>query len=178
MTAFFTDLAKRFSDRPKRPLRPYMIIGITAVAVLVSGVGSALSSRWEFALNETESLPNWAFMVDKTDRTPIRGDYFVFVPPANPYYPSGMRFTKKVVGVPGDVVTVTLGRDFFINGQFVGHAKERSKRGDIAVMSAPGVIPAGHYFMVTPHPDSLDSRYKMIGLIDQSRLVGKASPVM
>ena len=178
MTAFFTDLAKRATSSGKRPLKPHTIIAITAVAVLISGVGTALSSRWGFALNETESLPNWAFAVDKADRAPKRGEYFVFVARANPYYPAGMQFTKKVVGVPGDIVTVTASRDFFINGQFVGHAKERSKRGDIAVMSDPGVIPAGHYFVVTPHPDSLDSRYKMIGLIDHSRLVGKASPVM
>lgn len=178
MTAFFTKVVRRATAPSKRPLKPYMIIGFTAAAILISGVGTALSSRWEFALNETESLPNWAFMVDKTDHSPVRGEYFVFVPPANPYYPAGFRFTKKVVGVPGDVVTVTPGRDFFINGQFVGHAKERSKRGEPAEMSAPGVIPADHFFMVTPHPDSLDSRYKMIGLIEQSHLVGKASPVM
>jgi conjugal transfer pilin signal peptidase TrbI len=45
-------------------------------------------------------------------------------------------------------------------------------------MSEPGVIPPGHYFMTTPHKDSLDSRYKMIGLIDTKRLVGRVTPVM
>lgn len=147
------------------------------VAVVLSGLGFSIGRDYQFGLNETESLPNWGFLVNKTIKVPHRGDYFAFVAPPNPYYPAGQVFTKHVVGVPGDVVTVK-GRDFYVNGVFIGTAKTHSKTGAVAVMSDPGVIPAGHYFMNTPHPDSLDSRYKMIGLIGTERLVGKAEPVM
>lgn len=164
------------SERKKKHKAPLYILAI-AGGILFSTLGFEISKSYGFALNETESLPNWAFAVDKTKKVPARGDYFVFVAPANPYYPAGMQFIKQVAGVPGDVVT-TKGRDFYINGQYVGRAKERSKKGDTVEMNAEGVIPAGKYFVVTPHPDSLDSKYRLIGLIDQSRFVGRATPVL
>jgi conjugal transfer pilin signal peptidase TrbI len=126
---------------------------------------------------ETESLPNWAFMIDRHKLEPKRGDYFAFVAPPNRYYPPGFRFTKQVVGVPGDLVTVE-GRTFSINGKRVGIAKTADKEGRPVEAAPPGIIPAGHYFVITPSPDSLDSRYRIIGLIPKSRLVGQAFPVM
>lgn len=169
-------ISSAFSS-PVRKRKAHLYILAVAGGLLLATVGTELSKNYGFALNETESLPNWAFAVDKTVKVPARGDYFVFVAPANPYYPAGMQFIKQVAGVPGDVISIR-GRDFFINGQFVGHAKERSKKGDPVEMNDAGVIPDGKYFVVTPHPDSLDSKYRLIGLIDQSRLVGRASPVM
>lgn len=154
-----------------------LILWAGVATIALANLGVAIGNRYQFALNETDSLPNWAFFIDKSEKSPLRGQYFEFVAPPNPYYPSGFRFTKHVVGVPGDVVTVQ-GRAFFINGRSVGTAKPADKAGRPAVMSAPGVIPAGHYFMVTPSQDSLDSRYALIGLIDASRLVGRAYPVM
>jgi len=40
-----------------------------------------------------------------------------------------------------------------------------------------GVIPEGHYYMYAPHPDSLDSRYSMVGLIGQPLILGKTIPI-
>ena len=143
----------------------------------LSGIGTAVGEQYQFALNETESLPNWAFMIDRHKLEPKRGDYFAFVAPPNRYYPAGFRFTKQVVGVPGDFVTVE-GRTFSINGKRVGIAKTADKEGRPVEAALPGIIPAGHYFVTTPSPDSLDSRYRIIGLIPKSRLVGQAFPVM
>lgn len=166
------------SLKPKLTKRKAGLIlwAVVATAVL-SNLGVAIGNRYQLALNETDSLPNWAFFIDKSNTTPVRDQFFEFVAPSNPYYPDGFRFTKHVVGVPGDVVTVK-GREFFINGRSVGIAKPTDKAGHPAAMSQPGTIPPGHYFMVTPSTDSLDSRYAMIGLINTSRLVGRAYPVM
>ncbi|MBP2160573.1 MULTISPECIES: signal peptidase I [Asticcacaulis] len=153
------------------------IIWAIAAALALSQVGTAIADDYQFFLNETDSLPNWAFWVDKNHTEPRRGDYFAFVPPANPYYPPSFRFAKQVVGVPGDHVTIR-GRDFYINGQFAGTAKTHDQQGTPVQMSAPGTIPAGRYFVVTPHKDSFDSRYAIIGLIDRKMLVGKAYPVL
>ena len=148
-----------------------------ALALSLSGIGAAIGEQYQFALNETESLPNWAFVIDRHKLDPKRGDYFAFVAPPNRYYPAGFRFTKQVVGVPGDVVTVE-GRVFSINGKPVGAAKPADKEGRPVAMATPGTIPAGHYFVSTPSVDSLDSRYRIIGLIPKARLVGQAFPVM
>lgn len=158
--------------------------GALALTALAAGILalSALgdfSKSYGFAINETESLPNWGFWLDKDVKgmTWRHGDYVAFVSPDNPYYPHNMIFVKKILGVPGDVVS-HQGRDVFINGHFVGHAKERSKTGQVAEIGDVGVIPAGRYFVGSDHPDGLDSRYKMIGLIELKRLVGKGTPVM
>ncbi len=169
------------SNPPRVPLSTKMkavrIVWAVIGALLLVQAFGVIHNRWEFGFNETESLPFWAFVVDKSHKAPQRGDYFQFLCPPNPYYPANSKFVKHVMGVPGDLVTIR-GREFFINGVSVGIAKERSQTGRVAVMAQPGVIPAGHYFMSAPHKDSLDSRYAMIGLIDQRRLVGIARPVM
>lgn len=157
--------------------RAGVVLWALVATALLSRLGAAVGERYQLSLNETDSLPNWAFIVDKNQKAPARGDHFAFVAPPNPYYPTGFRFTKIVAGVPGDIVAVH-GRSFFINGRYVGDAKTADKEGRPAVASPAGVIPADHYFMVTPSRDSLDSRYRLIGLIDKSRLVGRAYPVM
>ena len=40
--------------------------------------------------------------------------------------------------------------------------------------SASGVIAVNDYFMATPHPDSLDSRYALSGNIPLADIIGKA----
>ncbi|UDF05765.1 S26 family signal peptidase [Asticcacaulis sp. AND118] len=77
----------------------------------------------------------------------------------------------------GDEVVVR-GRDFYINGRFVGQAKTHDQKGAAVQMSTSGLIPPDKYFVVTPHRDSFDSRYALVGLIDRKALIGKAYPVL
>lgn len=170
--------SQRLADWLRTPRARAIVLLWGAVLTLgLSGIGSVIGEQYQFALNETESLPNWAFMIDRHKLEPKRGDFFAFVAPPNRYYPAGFRFTKQVVGVPGDVVTIK-DRQFSINGKPVGIAKTADKEGRMVEMAAPGVIPEGRYFVSTPSPDSLDSRYRIIGLIPKARLVGQAFPVM
>ena len=60
-------------------------------------------------INTTESLPNWAFFIDK-HRRPQRGDFVVFTPPVTPiitahFGQKSAPFAKRVYGMPGDFVT-------------------------------------------------------------------------
>lgn len=157
--------------------RAILLLWGLVLTIALSGIGTAVGEHYQFALNETDSLPNWAFLIDRHQLDPRRGQYFAFVAPPNHYYPAGFRFTKQVIGVPGDVVAVE-GRRFLVNGRSAGMAKAADREGRPVEMSAPGIIPQGFYFVSTPSPDSLDSRYRVIGLIPKSRLVGRAFPVM
>jgi conjugal transfer pilin signal peptidase TrbI len=75
--------------------------------------------------------------------------------------------------MPGDVVT-RIDRDFFINGSHVGRAKPFSRQ-DVPLEPGPtGTLPAGRYYVRAPHPDSLDSRYRLTGWISQSQIIGRA----
>jgi len=155
------------------------LLGLLAMlaVILMFHWGQQALARYRFAHNQTESLPNWAFIADQFNRVPQRGQMVAFVPPETQFYPVGMVFCKIVAGVPGDRVEVR-GRDFFVAGKFIGRAKTHSKAGVAVAPLAPGVIPRDHYFVYTPHVDSLDSRYAVIGLVPKARVLGVAKAVM
>jgi len=125
-----------------------------------------------FALNLTESLPGTIFLVEK-DVMPRRFELIAFRWEPNWPYPHGTIFVKKLIGVPGSIVTAK-GRDFFVDGITVGYAKERAKTGEPLKIGPVGEISSRHYYVSGTHPDSLDSRYLLTGWIDQNQIVGKA----
>jgi len=150
--------------------------GGSFAALAVVGAGQ-WTSRYNFAVNETNSLPNWAYVTDLANRAPRRGDLVNFVAPDNRYYPRGARFVKHAWGVPGDVVT-RVDRTYFVNGRNVGVAKPFSQTGAATAPGPVGIIPPHHYYVGTPSKDSLDSRYRDIGWIDAGRIVGVARPIL
>lgn len=159
-----------------RARRVLMLSALLALILLGRGAADT-AARWRFSINMTDSLPNWAFVVDLRDRRPDRGELVAFAPPPNRWFAPGAVFTKQVAGVPGDAVE-RHGRDFYVAGRFVGQAKPVSKDGTPTSLGPVGTIPPGRYFVVTGHPDSLDSRYAEIGWIDTSRILGVARPVL
>lgn len=157
--------------------RRVLVLSGLLVALLAARGLADVAARWRFSVNLTDSLPNWAFLVDRHDRAPERGQLVAFAPPPNPWFRPGAIFAKEVVGVPGDVVE-RRGRAFWIGGRFVGRAKDRARDGSPVEPGPVGVIPAGRYFVMTDHPDSLDSRYAEIGWIGRDRIIGVARPVL
>lgn len=123
-------------------------------------------------INVTDSLKDKAFLTVKGNFTPERGDKISYRWHGGGGYPEGSMFVKIVRGVPGDVVS-RKGQDFFINDEYVGTAKEISRTGKPLEAGPVGTIPPGHYFVSTPHPDSLDSRYAITGWIKQEAIRGK-----
>jgi conjugal transfer pilin signal peptidase TrbI len=133
-----------------------------------------LTTRVGYAKNITTSMPYKHFLVMFSNNIQ-RGDLVSFkAPPGSGY--DGLNITKKVVGIPGDVVT-TENRDIFINGKYIATAKEFSKQGNPLQVFSGGIIPANHYFVWVKHPDSYDSRYQEIGLIDEKSVVGISYPL-
>lgn len=146
----------------------------SAASIALLGAGlAALPNDLRVGLNATDSLPGLVYVVRAGVLPASRGEAVAFRPPENRFYPERMVFVKKVLGLPGDHVTRT-GRNFFINGEYVATAKRRARSGELLPPGPVGVIPAGAYFVWTPHPDSYDSRYEDIGWIPAERLVGRA----
>lgn len=157
---------------------------IYAVVGLAWAAHSAIS-EWRqnhaFLINATDSLPNWAFLIEN-DRTPERGQYVFFNPPrsalvARHFGAEPSMFGKIVYGAPGDVVT-RRGRTFYVEGRPVAVAKERSKDGEPLALGPTGTLPPGCYFVGTPHRDGFDSRYGEIGWICRERLVGVGTAIL
>ncbi len=130
-----------------------------------------------FAVNVTESLPAKVFLVLKWDHNPKPGELVAFRWTGSKPYPSGLMFVKIVGGVGGDEVSRT-NREYAVNGRGIGTAREYGSRGPMAgvplALGPTGTIPSGHFFVYTPHPQSLDSRYELLGWVRQDQVVGRA----
>ncbi|HEY8521238.1 MAG TPA: signal peptidase I [Gammaproteobacteria bacterium] len=125
---------------------------------------------------------------------PERGDVIVFKLPSDP----SVNYIKRVVGLPGDVVTYQQGtKQLTINGKEVPLELKGAYEGDPGLEIAreklgehehfvlltrgrlsPGgtyVVPEGHYFVMGDNRDnSRDSRFDGVEFIPEDRLVGKA----
>jgi conjugal transfer pilin signal peptidase TrbI len=153
------------------------VVALLCLGVFAFKAGEGTLARYRFGLNVTESLPHWAFITDRGDREVGRGDLVEFVAPETPYYPAGQHFVKRVAGVAGDVVE-RWGDRIMVAGRDVGRVKPTDSRGRPVEPGPTGVIPAGRLFVVGDNPDSLDSRYALIGLIPAERVVGQAEPIL
>lgn len=165
----------------RRYWRRWAAIGLLSVGWAGHSALASWGNEHGLLINTSESLPNWAFFVEK-NLAPQRGDYVVFAPPktdlvvghfgANP-----AAFTKLVYGIAGDVVE-HRGREVVVNGMVVGKMKPRTKKGEPLTAGPTGMIPQGCYYVGTPHPDGFDSRYADIGFVCGRQLAGTGVPIL
>ena len=142
-------------------------------AVGLAGVGLWVSTAWfTYSVALTHSLPGHVYAI-KRDAPVQKGDLVAFRWHGGATYPAGTTFIKVVMGGPGDVVK-RAGNEFWVNGQYIGVAKPKSKAGVPLTPAEPGVIPEGQMFVDTPSPDSLDSRYALSGNVKNYEVIGKA----
>lgn len=133
-------------------------------------------------VNWTPSVPYSIVYVDYFDRTLSRGDLIVYSfegQAAERDYP-GLRhqpFFKRVVGLPGDAVTVR-DREVFVNGRPVGRAKTHTFDRRPLEPIEPIVIPSGFLYVQGTSPDSFDSRYRGSGLVRQADVKAKVRPLV
>lgn len=130
-----------------------------------------------FAINLSDSLDGSVFLIEK-GRQPVLGDYAAFLFAGDHPFPPGTRLLKQIAGQEGTQVTVSPrrggGADYFVDGRFAGTAKPRAKAGFTLLPGPTGVIPASHFYMMAPHPDSFDSRYALLGWVPQEQIIGRA----
>ena len=169
----------RFWTETRR--RVYGVVAVFAIGMSVYTALGEWRENHSFFINETESLPNWAFVLDNK-HFPARDQLILFRAPLTPlvvahFGANPATFTKIAYGVGGDRVT-RVGRTFFVNGREIAVAKERSKRGEPLALGPTGIIPRGCYFVGTPHKDGFDSRYAAIGWPCSDRVVGTGSAIL
>jgi conjugal transfer pilin signal peptidase TrbI len=124
--------------------------------------------------NITQSLPYVVVWLDRA-ATPMRGDLVVYRFEGEELMQvrKGQRFFKRIVGMPGDQVSVE-GRRVLVNGSEVGSAKQMTLDGHRLEPLAAGVIPPGYYYVQGTHAMSFDSRYRASGLVHASQILGTA----
>jgi conjugal transfer pilin signal peptidase TrbI len=144
--------------------------GITYLLLLLAA--GLFQAHFALGLNASPSLPHRLFLIHKGE-LPQRGEYVAFRWGGGGPYPAGVTFVKVIAGMAGDAVTRT-DRDFFVNGTPVGQAKTVSRQGIPLELGPTGILPAGRYYVRAPHPDSLDSRYRLTGWISDAQIIGRA----
>ena len=150
----------------------WVLVSLVAVVVL-------FYDNFCFAKNITPSLPQKYWLIAK-GKTPKRGNYICFTlseeTAKKNNLPSSIKFTKQVIGVEGDNITLK-NRDFYINDKYVATAKTHSLKGEPLTPSSEGVLGKGQYYVFTPHKDSFDSRYQKMGWVNQEQIIGVAYPL-
>lgn len=151
---------------------------VTSVLITVSiyCLLSMVGDKYGIGINQSPSLPEKLFFLDKKERSFDRGDYIMFKRKDLAGFDKAT-FVKRVAGISGDKVTIE-GNKFFINGIYIDQAKEKKLTGEKTTLSKEGIIPQGKYFVYATHKDSFDSRYDAMGLISESDVVGRAYPIM
>ena len=130
--------------------------------------------------NVTPSLPYRIVLQLPYAGTPlVRDDLVIYSANLSKFLdlPGNAALFKRVKGLPGDVIRVEE-RKVYVNGIYVGRAKERSVRGQVLEPIAPGVIPDGMVYVAGDAADSLDSRYAQQGLVPVKAIRSKVVPLV
>jgi conjugal transfer pilin signal peptidase TrbI len=88
----------------------------------------------------------------------------------------GEGFVKFLIGVPGDRVEVVADEVTLHTRKgplAMGRCKPVSRAGVPLVPISSQRIPEGYVYVWAPHPDALDSRYAVMGLVPVSSIVGR-----
>lgn len=156
----------------KKRFTIYVIFAICfgfLIATLSNGIAG-----YSIAFNTSNSLNGKVYLINTNDKRVEKGTLIAFVAPKTKYYPNYNRFIKYTWGVAGDEVSFKEDGTFLINGKVKGVAKSMTKAYEPLEHAEAGLIPKGKFFVGTPHKDSFDSRYKLIGNIDEKNIIGRA----
>lgn len=157
-------------DSVLRPIKTALWVALVPLCVIA---GLWITDQ-RLVFNSSHSLPGYVYLI-QVGVMPTTGEFIAFNPPPNPHISRG--FIKMVGGVGGDFVHAE-GRDYYIDGQFMGHSKEETLKGHKLEPGPVGVICEGCFYVYTPHKDSYDSRYKDIGWIAPSNVIGRAVRIL
>lgn len=124
----------------------------------------------EPSLHDTELIlvDKWTYRFHQ----PTRGDVVVFVAPPNP----SQDYIKRIIGLPGDVITIQDTR-VFVNGKQLNEFYVKPQnQGDPYPPFTNRIIPPGAYFVLGDNRNgSSDSRDW--GCVPQNNIIGRAALV-
>ena len=141
----------------------YIILSLGIVLFITSFKTSIL-------FNQSDSLPRKIYFLVK-DSNWEKGD-LVAINNFATQYTKDQHFTKRVVGVAGDLIKF---KDdwVFINDKKIAKLKAKTKDNKKLNPIREQMIPQQYFFVIAEHKDSFDSRYQEFGLVNQAYIEGK-----
>ena len=147
--------------------------------ILLVALYGVIHANYRLAINQTPSLPYTLFLIclDKKVET---GGFIAFKWHNGDPYPNGYIFTKRLLAGPGNIVT-KKGRDFTVGdrtlvGKEVGLSLKKLFP-NYELHDGINTIQVDKYFVAGDHEYSLDSRYNLLGLVDEKDVIGRAYPI-
>jgi len=142
-------------------------------SLIMTGCGTLMAlDQLDIVVNGSDSLAGAAYIMWEQPRFLDHGTIVAAKMPAPLEERFGEHvFVKRIGGMPGDVIEVTVDGTACIEADCYPPMLK-----DGVPVSAPieaQVIPEGYYALVGDAPDSLDSRYDVIGLMPEDQLVGR-----
>lgn len=152
-------------------------------------------SKYNLSFNQSPSMKGRVFLIAKNSLPQEYKDVVIFKTKEDSFkdvgedkYPKAHKSKlKEVIGFYGDIIDVKKSIEdrnnhIYINGRDYGIIKEYSLKGE-RLLPITGIdkritIPKDYYFVYTPHKDSYDSRYKSVGLIHKSQIIGRAYEIL
>jgi conjugal transfer pilin signal peptidase TrbI len=168
-----TTIAASPEARLARTIRRGLPALLVVLAVMLS-----LGTRYRIAINDQvdKCLPPYTvFLVDRHDRTLERDGLYAFLAGERmaPFFPMQMEVIKRVVGLPGDRVSVTP-ETTRVDGRTVGEGLALA--GTLGTPAAQFVrevvVPADAVWIMGATRDSFDSRYW--GSLPRHQIIGRA----
>ena len=149
-----------------------IVLGVTG---LVTAALFFLLAEGTLVLNGSTSLSHTGYIMLRWPQMLSRGVYVAFAPPARlADHFEGVSFIKRIVGVAGDRV-VSDGARVCIAGTCRELLPDLRADGVLAL--EVGVIPEGFIAVFGDSPDSLDSRYAVVGLVPTTDVQAAGIPV-
>ncbi|RKT45622.1 signal peptidase I [Thiocapsa rosea] len=165
------------ADTPAARLARTIRHGLPVLLLILASM-LYLGTRYRIAIDDQvdKCLPPYTvFLVDRHDDAIARDGLYAF--PAGermaPFFPMQMQVVKRVVGLPGDTVSVTA-QTTRVEGRTVGEGLDLA-----GTLGAPAaqfvrvvVVPADAVWIMGATRDSFDSRYW--GPLPRQQIIGRA----
>lgn len=148
---------------------------LVAVIVLLLGVIVFTASfKSAMLVNRSNSLSHRLYLLVKGNNWQ-KGD-LVAIKNFVTSYTKDQHFTKQIIGVVGDKITVA---DNYVLVNGIKHAKLKPQTKDNKPLTPiiAQIIPSQYFFVLAEHKDSFDSRYQEFGLVRENHIEGKVYPV-
>lgn len=129
-----------------------------------------LKQQTTLLVSQTNSLP-YRYMLLIKNASAKKGDLVAIRHHPLSNMPN-IILTKRLVGLPGDTITLH-GQIMKINEEWQGALHKENSQGYPLTPLGVRTIPTGFVFVAGSHEGSLDSRYKEFGLVKNQHILGK-----